>query len=70
MFVSYLAVLYILLIITQRLFGLYTKEFIGGLLTLCIIIMVLCFMKSFYIAGTLWVITTLLEYNNFIKTES
>ena len=70
MLVTYLAVLYILLMITQRVFGFYTKEFIAGLFMLSFVIMIICFMKSFYIAGSIWCVTTLLEYNSFIKSES
>ena len=69
MLTTLMAVIYILLTLTQRIFGLYTKEYSAGLFTLSFVISVCCFINSFYIAGSIWIILTLLEYNHFLKME-
>jgi hypothetical protein len=66
---TFLAFTYILLLITQRLFGFYSKEYTAGLITISFVLCVCCFINSFYIAGSIWGLLTLLEYNGFLKLK-
>jgi len=62
-----LAIIYVLLVLSQKMFALYTKEYSAGLMTLSFVIAISCFISSFYISASIWSILTLLEYNHFIK---
>lgn len=67
MLVTYLAILYILLLLIERIFAIYNKEYTVGVITLSLILAVCCFIKSYYIAGSIWSLLTLLEYNHYIN---
>lgn len=69
MLVVVLAVTYILLILTQRFFGFYKKEYAVGLITLSFVIAISCFINAFYLSAVIWTLLTLMEYNHFLKME-
>lgn len=62
-----LCILYIGLILIERIFGLYWKEYTAGLIMLSLVIVISCYIKSYYISAVIWLITTLLEYNHYLR---
>jgi hypothetical protein len=62
-----LCILYIVLILIERIFGLYWKEYTVGLITLSLVIAISYYIKSFYFPAFLWALTTLLEYNHYLR---
>lgn len=62
-----LCILYIVMILIERIFGLYWREYTAGLITLSLVIAISYFIKSNYFPAFLWAITTLLEYNHYLK---
>lgn len=66
---TFLAFTYILLLLTQKVFGFYSKDYIAGLIMISFVLSVCCFINSFYFAGAIWGTLTLLEYNDFLKIK-
>ena len=62
-----LCILYIGLLLIERIFGLYWKEYTVGLITLSLVIAISCYIRSYYISAAVWAITTLMEYNHYLR---
>lgn len=69
MLITSLGIIYILLLLIERIFVIYSKDLTAGLLMLSLVLMVCCLINSFYIPALIWGILTLLEYNHFLKME-
>lgn len=65
-----LALVYIVLLISEHIFYINEKEDTAGVITLSLILTLTCFINSYHIVGMIWFIMTLLEYNYFLKNYS
>jgi hypothetical protein len=66
MFISGLCLLYILLQVTEYMFGLHWKEYTVGVIFLALVICISCFINSLVISGFIWLFVTLIEYRNYL----
>lgn len=62
-----LCILYIGLQIIDNVFGLHWKEFSVGVILLSLVITILCYIDSMMIAGTIWLVVTLIEYRTYLN---
>ena len=62
-----MCVLYVGLQVLDHFFDFKWKEFSVGCIVLAAVISTCCFIDGFSIAGLVWMLVALIEYNNFIK---
>lgn len=62
-----LCLLYIGLQLIDYMFGLHWEEFSIGVTLLALVITILCYIDSMMIAGTIWLVVTLIEYRTYLK---